>query len=125
VFFGAGGVLPVVFGGDGPSVVFYKTDDRGLTWNETTPLKLTNYRQILWNTPDLQHFFASDGQQVYATGDGGQTWKNISPNLKSGSIQQVDFINGNTGWILGDSFLMQTSNGGASWTEVNMRLSHS
>lgn len=125
VFYSDDGLLPVLFnvGTDGPSIVFYRTNDRGLTWKETSPLKLTSYSQITWSIPDMKHVFASDGQQIYATGDGGQTWKNISPDLKSGPIRQLDFINVSTGWILGDSFLMQTRDGGANWTDKDGRQS--
>ncbi len=124
LFAGASGLLPVIFHADGPSVVFYRTDDRGQTWKATTPLKLSaSYSQILWSIPDLEHAFVSDGKQLYTTSDGGQTWKATPLNLKSGQIRQLDFINGSTGWLLGDNnFLMQTRDGGASWTEVKVKL---
>jgi photosystem II stability/assembly factor-like uncharacterized protein len=119
VFDGASGLLPVIFHADGPSVVFYRTDDGGQTWEETTPLPLSaSYSQIIWSIPDVKHAFVSDGKQLYASSDGGQTWTATTLNLDSGQTWQLDFINGSTGWLLGDNnFLRQTRDGGTIWIE--------
>ncbi len=118
VFYGNGGILPVVFRAGGQTIVFYRTDDRGLTWKATQPLKTSPDNSPLWSIPDSERFFVTDGERSYATGDGGRTWKTILPKSKFGRVRQLDFINDRTGWMLGDGFTLQTRDGGEAWIGV-------
>lgn len=74
-------------------------------------------------------FIAGSGGVFLATSDGGKTWtrRNIST---SDSIEQIHFTSENTGWLLcqrnqfnrganSSSYLMKTTDGGASWRQVN------
>lgn len=116
VFDGKNGILPVVFYAGGQSIVFYKTDNRGVTWKATAPLKTSLDQLPLWSIPDPEHIFVADGERIYTTGGGGRTWKTIQPASKFGHVAQLDFPDDRTGWMLGDGFTLQTRDGGENWT---------
>lgn len=73
-------------------------------------------------------FIAGSNGTLLATGDGGKTWKKQSIST-SDSIEQILFTSETTGWLLcqrnqfnrgenASSYLMKTTDGGASWRQV-------
>ncbi|HSN77405.1 MAG TPA: YCF48-related protein, partial [Anaerolineae bacterium] len=73
--------------------------------------------------------FYSPGSKLYTTGDGGVTWQEVYDNGTMGnprSVQQVQFVDGQQGWIRGrwarydidrGWFVAHTSDGGATWQD--------
>ncbi len=118
-FSGNEGVLPVVFRGGGQTLVFYRTDDRGLTWKATAPLQTSPDQSAVWSILDVERFFITDGTRIYATGDGGLTWKTVQPQSKLGLVRQIDLLDDSTGWMLGDGFQLQTKDGGQTWAAMD------
>src|SRR5215207_2820612 len=72
-----------------------------------------------------------DGQ-LFRTSDAGHAWEEITPAIPAGAeIQDVQFINVNTGWVLWTTFdssgsasfsLAQTIEGGQAWTSSSLSL---
>ena len=64
-------------------------------------------------------------EYLFWTSDAGQTWSEISPSIPTGaSVEDVEFIDANTGWILSSTInpdgsalfqLTQTTDGGITW----------
>ncbi|MCU7496210.1 MAG: T9SS type A sorting domain-containing protein [Ignavibacteria bacterium] len=101
-----------------------KTTDGGQTWtNLTTGLASSN---AVW---DLAVFngktviiSASLGKAL-KTVDGGQTWETLAPNI-AGSLFSTKFKDASTGYITGGSkTLTRTSDGGKTWTAMDLPAS--
>ncbi|MFN4961108.1 MAG: YCF48-related protein, partial [Bacteroidota bacterium] len=105
----------------------WKTTDGGATWAKlplptpgvTPQITYTDLQALDANTV----FVTGNGfprQVVYKTTDGGQTWTNISGNLSTlgiGNINGVRMHDGNNGFVVRPGgFLCKTTNGGQSWT---------
>ncbi len=68
------------------------------------------------------------GPAAYKTSDGGQTWTSLSPGV-SGEAHAVQFLDEMTGYIGGfdlasetNGYLLKTTNGGTSWTNVGANM---
>jgi len=124
----------------GLSDAAYVTHDGGQDW---TPIHLPGGRVPL-NTPDFvdsQHGFVTGGRpaeqgqapwdvRLYATTDGGATWAARAADTRLGQAA-LDFVTSAAGFATLISYsplrsqLLETSNGGASWTGVPARLGSS
>lgn len=116
------GLLPVEFRGQiPPALVFYITQDGGISWNATTPVKSSqeSYRGFQWSLIDTEHSIVSDGYKLYYTFDGSHTFVSIKPNIDLKSLQQLDFVTEQLGWAIIDGGLWKTSDGGHAWTEIS------
>lgn len=72
---------------------------------------------------DVSHGFATDGNTMFATRDGGATWTSFSPNRSLDGVTQMDFVSPTVGFAImpranhGD-LLLTTTDGGHTWTAV-------
>lgn len=76
--------------------------------------------------------WTSNGNQLLFTLDNGAHWKDISPhNPSQGGIDQVVFLDANTGWVLysvmtweedADFVVASTVDGGTNWTETRIKI---
>lgn len=133
------GVLPVTLG-DGQGVTgvgFYVTHDEGQTWELAAVLANPNPEalglgvKIPTDIVDTNTWVValSDGA-LYATPDGGKTWRaGITAGLPAG-VSRLDFVSDSTGWALASfgacagfktdcatyTQMLATTDGGQTWT---------
>ncbi len=121
IFFGGSredGLLPVVFHAEGQPTIFYVTGDGGATWQPTAAVVSATNNSFVWNFPDLQHGFATDGDKLYVTADGARSWQAVTTNIDlRGGLTQLDFVSAETGWAIVGGSLVKTADGGRTWTE--------
>ena len=103
-----------------------KTTDGGNTWTylNTLPAPMNTSQINALSFPDANTGYAAafrspfEGEYIYKTTDGGASWTQqpleTNPN---GSVVNVQMINVNTGYALGNSggAIYTTTNGGANW----------
>lgn len=123
------GLLPVVID---YNLLFYTTSDSGETWEPTE--HTIGGQKSCWSFTDADHGWASNGDYVYTTTDGGRTWTSIKRDKVLGSLTgaggfeicQLSFCSNSAGWAVlkpieseRTSFrLLATSDGGSSWTDL-------
>ena len=120
---------------DGPASAIYKTTDGGTTWNKVYTHAGTYFRAVLFL--DANHGFAgnigaglsaqiTDATLLYETTDGGTTWNpvtNVTGPAASGicNLTAVDATHiVAVGRANGPSFVLSSSDAGASWTSVDV-----
>jgi photosystem II stability/assembly factor-like uncharacterized protein len=124
------------------SAMTWNTSDGGQTWKSSQTLDLAKIQMAFFNPSDISfsdnqhgwmmiHLDAGmmhDYVTIFATSDGGGTWKEIvDPTgqslpqscYKSGMV----FLDANTGWVAGDCggvqagvYFYKTTDGGETWT---------
>jgi len=106
--------------------VIMKTTDGGESWQ--TQVAAATVREFHFLSK--QYGFAVGGKTILRTKDGGDTWENITPpDDRIKDLRSVYFLNENDGWVAGraadeevgetllkHSILLQTKDGGATWT---------
>lgn len=114
-----------------------KTTDGGATWSVvlTTTISCAYFWKIVFPSPNvgyvsLQQNGTYNNIIYYKTTDGGNNWtqNNIPLSLVGGAnffVQGIGFANDNTGWISGAANsspytynMLQTTNGGTTWTPM-------
>jgi len=123
-FFGdTKGIMPVYLGNTTtPSMdlFFYITSDGGDNWSATTPLtSLPPTNGYIWSWSDISHGFAAEEGTgiLYFTSDGGKSWSKIT--LAGLKFSQLDFFSPMIGWGISERSLVQTLDGGKTWTRVH------
>lgn len=116
------GVLPVeVFGGP---LIVYRTSDGGARWTPTSPVTAkeqgTEAQGWKFDFVSTNIGFASNGDELFATKNGGQTWGRVASNTMPGNVQDLDFTSNNDGFALtAKGNVYHTSDGGSTWEQVN------
>jgi photosystem II stability/assembly factor-like uncharacterized protein len=122
------------------SIVFalYLTYDGGVTWRRGALLSTRQGGAISSSVADPEHAWVSDGRRLYRTGDGGQHWTSIYPQVPAfargfwtnGRItaaspdSTIDFVSATTGFAIdaqghaGRRYILQTTNGGLTWRAI-------
>jgi len=104
----------------------YKTTDGGANWTEVFNGTTTDgwtiqsiYSYYFVNTNTIWAAGQS-GHTIYST-DGGANWyyKDISFNAHVNSIY---FIDANSGWLVGSSDILRTTDGGATWQKNELNI---
>ncbi len=125
------GILPVSYSygtnsNSYGSVVFYVTHDGGMTWTYATPVPAT---LTMWNVTlsfvDMNRGWATDGDALYETSNGGRQWTRIPPAQLLADVKQLDFISPQVGWavIKISPYLLKTLDGGRTWIPVLYTIS--
>ncbi len=72
---------------------------------------------VWFNTP-LDGFIVGDNSTILRTADGGSSWtKQVSPVVSD--FQKVRFIDADTGFIIGQSYTLKTTDKGYTWNAVD------
>ena len=102
--------MPATFAAEKPALVFYVTEDGGLTWRASTPVPSSaNYRGFQWSFVNARQGFATDGYKFFVTLDGARTWTTVTPNIDLQDLTQIDFVSDQTGWAVVNGTLMKTT----------------
>lgn len=66
---------------------------------------------------------ASKFTNLFRTGDGGKTWERQTMFDGAGAgLYDIGFADANNGWIVGTDHILRTTDGGESWTPVDLGL---
>jgi photosystem II stability/assembly factor-like uncharacterized protein len=123
------------FAVSGPASKIYGTQDGGNTWSTLTTLTGTYFRSIMFI--DANHGFASnlgaiansgitDTNVMYETKNAGTTWTpvtNITGTMPTGICNQFKIDDTHlvaVGRVGGPSFMMLSSDAGATWTSIDL-----
>jgi photosystem II stability/assembly factor-like uncharacterized protein len=55
---------------------------------------------------------------ICRTSDGGTTWVQQPSGMPGATFKEVDFVDTNTGYIVGGNFVLKTTNGGTTWSQL-------
>ena len=97
--------------------VYQSTRPFELTWKASFPTRKTGYVTIQSYNPDK----TASQRFVAKTTDGGDTWSEI-PLINDHAVRQfgIGFADERTGWVGTSNGGYQTTDGGATWTFVDM-----
>jgi photosystem II stability/assembly factor-like uncharacterized protein len=127
------------FAVSGPASTVYKTVDGGMTWTTAFQNTGTYFRSVLF-TDDLHGFVSNlgplamspitDTNVMYETKDAGSTWNPVTAitgTMPTGICNQTKIDAQHliaVGRVTGPSYLLSSSDGGASWTshDLNTQL---
>jgi photosystem II stability/assembly factor-like uncharacterized protein len=119
----SGGVISAAFAGS--STVYaigdlgvYVSHDDGASFTLTT--RDFTFSSVIASPDDANHAYATTGTSVYATSDGGQSWKQAAATSQHPTNLTVDPANVATAYV-GFSYpigVMATSDSGAHWQAV-------
>lgn len=113
------GILAVILETQVQSIDFYMTRDGGQSWQSTTVMQ----NQEAYDIASMQDIWVWSGSTLSVSHDSAQTWASLTPEIPlQGKIQQLEFINPNTGWAISmdsqeNMHLYQTQDGGNTWRE--------
>lgn len=120
IFFGQkDGILPVV---SNLGLITYRTTDGGNRWTPTSVVQsqVQNGQINEWSFVSVNNGFATGGNQLFITRDGGDTWKVIQTNVSFKNVNELDFISSIDGWALTISgSLYHTTDGGHNWKKTS------
>jgi hypothetical protein len=109
-----------------------ETQAAGLGCSEEDPcpvyLELANLEAVgakLFVTGNLHTAMATLDSVLLASEDGGSTWTEPHPRIRSSGLDQIQFVDFQNGWISGanlqgaprDPFLLITTDGGKTWRQ--------
>ena len=91
----------------------YKTINGGVYWDEVyeSPSALFDIQMVNFQ---VGYACGWDGLIVKTT-DGGNTWNELSHPAPGKDFWSLDFINTNSGYVVGDSTILKTTDGGNTW----------
>lgn len=114
----------------------FTTNDGGQTWSESLSLDgnkdfaAVSYaaENDIWVAGN--DLYTGDSRWLlYHTSDAGQNWEQVEPDfslsVKSRNLEDVFFINTETGFIKVETTLIKTEDGGANWMELTEPEDHS
>jgi photosystem II stability/assembly factor-like uncharacterized protein len=98
-----------------------KTTNRGQTWTAVFNAPSHLLRKL--SCPSTTNCYASGGNKIYKTMNGGAAWTNIAPQVSNTSqhFNNVYFTSNTTGYSTESrsSQIYKTIDGGLSWTKMN------
>jgi len=94
----------------------YKTMDRGATWAKM-PSGTTKSLRAIFLVGD-KGWIVGDDRTILRTEDGGDSWSALQTDLPSyTTLYDVHFTDASTGWVITDSKIYKTTDGGNMWVE--------
>ncbi len=110
----------------------YRTSDGGNSWQAfQTPFNSSWFFDIDFVDQSVGYaaggtYFGTHTDLLVRTMDGGVTWDSITSNsgLFGYTIDHIDFVDMNTGFLAGHSGLQKTVDGGSSFTPVAHQFEH-
>jgi len=103
--------------------IFIKTENNGETWDILKIKGIKTYETGISDIvllSDKIFLIVTLQGSCYKTIDGGKNWKLLFNNKKT-SLNSIDFINENEGFIAGkSSALFYTKDGGKNWNKINL-----
>lgn len=102
-----------------------KTTDGGKTWNGYAPT-YNSIKQLEFMSDTTMYGLV--GNSFIKSTDGGNTWTNMGAPVSTGSTNQFDFVDENTGYCIAGgasgtysnvSKVFKTTDGGKTWTATN------
>ena len=107
-----------VIGGD---KVIYKTIDGGITWTNITvfydPYISYSYNDIVFLNYNVGIISTSNGT-LFKSIDQGLNWY-FFKTVSTSSLNQMQFIDENIGWVCDDQKVFRTFDGGQNWLSTN------
>ena len=112
----------------GTSPLLRRTTDGGKTWSPLPVLDSTSAVDS-WSFVDSTHGWMladspSREARLYRTEDGGRSWDDLGPPVRSGDrAYQVHFASRTTGWLTASvtgAYLYRTVDSGATWSRVDL-----
>jgi photosystem II stability/assembly factor-like uncharacterized protein len=113
----------------GQAGVIVHTSNGGVTWTSQT----TNTIIRIYTVEFLDNLngwaaggeYSTDSPIILRTTNGGASWVNISSSLPPlPALFDLDFIDANTGWIVGRyGFILRTTDGGSNWIDQGVDYS--
>ncbi len=104
---------------DHTNIIYRSTD--GMTWSAvgSSPSTITGgYLQLLKRTDDGNYWAVNVSAQLFRTGDGGQTWTDVTDNLKDKNIRPLTTL-GNTIFCNATDGVYRRTATEATWTKVD------
>ncbi|MDI6766501.1 MAG: T9SS type A sorting domain-containing protein [Bacteroidota bacterium] len=96
--------------------VLYSTTNSGYNWTGYCVRPCSDeYLYSVYFTDNLHGYIVGVGGAITQTTNGGQNWWNYDTVLINDDIDDVHFINPDTGWYV-QSDLYRTTDGGINWT---------
>ncbi|MEP6647619.1 MAG: YCF48-related protein [Saprospiraceae bacterium] len=94
----------------------------GLTWNAITTSLVNQRSYSVSLVSDTDFWIGNDLSGVMHSTDGGATWAETSGPTRN-LIQDVHFVNRNSGFAIGQKgLLLRTLDGGANWSDISFGI---
>lgn len=112
----------------------YTTHDGGRSWRRATPISVadpgTRWPAPAWSFIDPQRGWIAVAGHLFATDDGGTTWRTSAVSALRGTDDELDFTGPQTGWAIVSSGLpgqvqsqlLRTLDGGTTWSVVPVEV---
>jgi len=99
--------------------VIYKTTNGGQSWSNVQNLAHQNLNCISF-ADDMHGAAGGNKSAILFTTDQGVSWSAATVNIADQlDIQSIKFYNGLNGIAVGQTIILKTSDGGATWNKVN------
>jgi photosystem II stability/assembly factor-like uncharacterized protein len=100
--------------------LFLRTEDGGQTW-QSIPYPFENELKTVFFVDPKNGWAADTKAGLYKTVDGGQNWTKQPDDLQRPSINGIFFLNPAAGWVVGDSYVGITADGGQTWKRIKLK----
>ena len=104
-----------LFGNNGIAISYnglYKSTDAGEHWGKINNTQ--NYSDAYFFDKDNGMIVSQYSSQILRTSDGGITFQNINLPVFS-NWQKLYFTSNDVGYLIGQNYILKTSNGGTTW----------
>jgi len=97
----------------------YRTTDHGVSWSEITVAREARITGIHYGKLGDTLLASSEHGSLFASRDGGKTWREITGNLPRGFINAMAVAGPSEYWV-GKQALYQTIDGGLHWEKASL-----
>ena len=114
----------------------FTTSDGGESWQESLKLEgRKDFSSVSFANENIawavgtDHFTGGSRWHIYYSSDAGSSWSRVETGFpdfeKTDELQHVQFINSQTGFIKAEDKLIKSTDGGASWVELEIAGNYS